>query len=182
MKFSWREISAFVSAADAYSAAHPEETKASYALKRIRDQITKHTETFQGIMADIEIDNCEVSPAKIVPTDPPPGIILRDPNGNLMFTRDGWKEKNKQQRNEADKKQFEIVPHFLPDAPQGLTQDQKLALAGFLFAAEAGAAEPTEEPATEEPAAPAPAEPEPAPTPEPEPAPAPETPPETPPV
>lgn len=123
MKKSWRDLLTFSQVADAYTTSHKGETRVGYAIKRVRDQISKHQETLQEKMADIEIDLCEADEKT---------VILRDAQGNLQFTKDKFKEKNKQQRKLLDE-EFEIDPFLIKDIPGDLTPDQLEIFSGLII-------------------------------------------------
>ena len=126
MKFQWRKLLAFAQTADAYVAQHPGETKAAYAIKRVRGQITKYSEEIQTLMADIEIDLCVVDDKE---------VIQRDSQGNLQFTREGFKERNKRQRAILDE-EFEIEPFYV-DHLYDLTDEQLEIFEGLVLREEA---------------------------------------------
>lgn len=127
MKTTWRNLQNFAATAEAYLAAHQGESKISYAIKRVRDQITGHAEELQLLMSDIEIDLCVV--ADVGNTKE---VIQRDAAGNLQFTRDGLRERAKRQRALLDH-EFEIEPFYVSKWPEDLTPSQLAAFSGLII-------------------------------------------------
>jgi hypothetical protein len=114
MKVKWKDLLAFAQQSETYSAGHKDETKVNYAIKRVKDQIVKHQEKLQEMMGDIEIDLCAVDDKD---------IIQRDAQGNLQFTREALKERNKRQRGLLEQ-EFEIEPFYVEKMPDDLTPEQ----------------------------------------------------------
>jgi len=123
MKQQWRNLLAFAQQSDTYLATNKGETKLEYAIKRVRSQITKHSEKLQEMMADIEIDLCVTDDKD---------VIQRDVQGNLRFTRENFKERNKRQRALLDE-EFEIEPFFVSKMPENLTPEQLMAFTGLIL-------------------------------------------------
>jgi hypothetical protein len=122
MLTTWRALQNFAATADQYLNQQKNETKLAYAIKRVRDQITRHAEKLQQLMLDVEIDLCVVDAE---------GVIKRDAQGNLQFTREGLKECNQRQR-ELLEHEFEVEP-FVIAAPGDLTADQVAAFGGLII-------------------------------------------------
>lgn len=110
MLTTWRAVQLFNAHADAYLAAHKGESKIAYAIKRVRDQITRLSEQLQTRLLDVEIDLCVVDDKD---------VIQRDAAGNLQFTRDGLKERNRRQREIMDQ-EIEIEPFVVLNTPADL--------------------------------------------------------------
>jgi hypothetical protein len=122
MLTTWRALQNFAATADAYLNQQKNETKLAYAIKRVRDQITRHSEKLQQLMLDVEIDLCVVDAE---------GVIKRDALGNLQFTREGLKARNEQQRALLEH-EFDVEPFFV-DTPLDLTADQIAAFGGLII-------------------------------------------------
>jgi hypothetical protein len=123
MLTTWRALQLFAAVADAYQAEHKNESKIAYAIKRVRDQITRYSEQLQTQMLDVEIDLCVVNEKD---------VITRDAAGNLQFTREGLKERNRRQRELLDQA-IEIDPFYVSAWPDDLTPAQLDAMAGFVI-------------------------------------------------
>jgi hypothetical protein len=123
MRTSYRRLQAFAALADAYLADQKSDTRTSYAIKRVRDQITRLSERLQTAMLDVEIDLCVVGDG---------GVILRDAGGALQFTREGLKERNRKQLALLDE-EHEIDPFYLRETPADLTPAQVAAFRGFIL-------------------------------------------------
>jgi hypothetical protein len=132
MKTSWANIQRFAAAADIYLATKgKEETKLAYAIGRVKARLEQHQKKLQERLTDIEIDTCVVNDA---------GVIQRDGNCHLQFTREGIKERNRLQREELEKEQFEIEPHYVALDLNKLGPVEIEAFAGFVLKPESKAA------------------------------------------
>jgi len=107
MKTTWRKLQIFAAIADAYLNESKGETKISYAIKRVRDQIAKHSDDVQILLNDIDWDLCEADDK---------GRVERDASGNLQFTRATGKQRFRQQQAILDQ-EFEIEPYYLQETP-----------------------------------------------------------------
>jgi len=125
MKTSWRNLQLFAAVADGYLNGKQGESKISYAIKRVRDQIARHNERLQERMADIEIDLCVADEKE---------VIQRDAGGRLQFTRAKLKERNLRERALLEE-EFEIEPFFI-SAPADLTNLQAEAFSGLVLRAD----------------------------------------------
>ena len=124
MKFSWRHLMVFDQTANRYLSTNGKETKVKYAIGRVLAQIRAQGERLQNEMTDIEIDTCEVDDK---------GHILRDDKGNLVFTRDSIKERNRRQTEHANAAEIEIEPHFVEQLPEGLDALELAVFTNLIF-------------------------------------------------
>jgi hypothetical protein len=124
MLTTWRALQLFAANADVYLAGRSNlESKIAYAINRVRDQTTKYAEQLQTQMLDVEIDLCVVDEKD---------VITRDTAGNLQFTREGLKERNRRQRELLDQT-IEIDPFYVSAVPNDLTPAQLDAFTGFVI-------------------------------------------------
>lgn len=122
MKTSWQRIFTFAQYVGGYVSnqqvvagwlqLHPEETKFSVGVKRVLDQVPKAQQTFQQKRADIEMANCATMHAR--PGDPEsPKIIVRGEKGELCFTVEGDKAKQKAIETQIEVEDMEIEPYYV---------------------------------------------------------------------
>jgi hypothetical protein len=136
MKTSFKQLQLFGMAAENFLRRHKQKdapqngsnTKLEYAIGRVLNQVRKHQETIQEKMSDIEIDLCVVDAH---------GVIQRDAQGNLQFTRDGIKARNKQQSEVLNREDLEIDPHYVAVLPADLTPQEREAFVGYVIQPEA---------------------------------------------
>lgn len=124
MKTSWRRLEFFSRAATGYLARNPNETKLKYAIERIQSQLQKAQTEIQEKLTEIEIDCCSVDERE---------NILRDAQGNLQFTKENMKKRNKEQAALLDKEDIEIDPYFCQKVPEGLSALEESAFAGLVI-------------------------------------------------
>lgn len=132
MKTTWRKIlgfSRFVGGFQAngnqfpgWLALHPEESKFSYAIKRVVDQITALDKIKVVEFENIDIDNCATDAN---------GVILRNPDGSLAFTKDGLKACNAARSALLDS-EVEIEPYYATEVPELLEGEREI-FAGFVI-------------------------------------------------
>jgi len=88
-------------------------TKLGYAIKKITPQITKINKLHNDEVININIDCCAVDAD---------GIILKDEKGNLRYTKEKQKERNKK-IDALLSKVYEIESFFCSDLPKDLNKD-----------------------------------------------------------
>lgn len=148
MKTSWKRCIEFSNVAQAYlKRTNGQETKLKYAISRTLARIQKQQETVNEWVADNEIDYCLTE--KRGEND----VIVRDSYGNLQYTKEAIKERNKKTREYLNGDKIEIEPYIASGLPSDLTELEIEAFSGFVIPAEvadrllAGREGTTEEPA-----------------------------------
>lgn len=130
MKTSWKRCIEFSNMAQAYLARTKGETKLKYAINRTAARIQKHQERVNDALADIEVDYCLTE--KRGDND----VIVRDAQGNLQYTRDKIKERNKATRDYLSKDEIEVEPYFATTLPTDLNEFEIEAFSGFVISSE----------------------------------------------
>lgn len=133
MQTSWRTVLAFshfvngfVANGQQYQgwlALHPEESKLSYAIKRIADQIVSLDKIKQVEFENIDIDNCATDERK---------VIIRNADGSLAFTQEGLKARNLARTALLDS-DVEIEPHYCNEIPETMRAEERKILTGFVI-------------------------------------------------
>lgn len=120
---TYRDLIAFLSAAQPWLAAHPEDRKFRYALRKVTKQAEKLWATYTEQTEDLDIEHCAVGKD---------GVILKDERGQFSFTKDGLRK-----RNAARKALFEsaagVVAFLATDVPADLSEAEREAFAGFVL-------------------------------------------------
>jgi hypothetical protein len=127
-KFSWNRLFIFNQAAVHYIKGIGKETRFTFALNRVMRQIHQLNQYNQERLEQIAIDNC-VTGKQGEAVD----VILKDEIGNLLFTKDGAKRRDKEQREYLEKDEHEVEPYFVSIVPETLSVDELYAFAGLVF-------------------------------------------------
>jgi hypothetical protein len=99
-------------------------TKLGYAIQRVRPRAEKLYNEYRSQVEDIGIDHCVTDDKN---------VILKDERGDLRFTKEGAKARNKALR-ELPENEVEIDPYFATSLDGiGLTVAQELAFEGFVL-------------------------------------------------
>ena len=132
MKTSWRRCVAFSQFVNGFVAngqqflgwleQHPQESKLHYAIKRVMAQIESANGPMQIKIENLDIDNCATGEA---------GVILRNADGSLAFTRDGLKARNAARKELLDAEDIEIEPYFATELPE-LSEGELNVFRGFV--------------------------------------------------
>lgn len=125
---SYLDIIAFNNAAIQYieSIKKVGESKLTHVLRRALKDVERHITEYNDAMLDIRLDHCSVNDK---------GVITKDNNGNLEFTKDAQKEVNKAIRVLGDRK-VDITPRMSKAAIEiihKLDYDIKMAFEGFVY-------------------------------------------------
>ena len=125
MKTSWKRCLEFSNLAQAYAARTKDQnTKLYYALNRVLNRIAAKQAFVNERIGDIEIDHCVTNEV---------GVITRDDRGDLQYTKEGIRERIKARRQFMDAVEIEIDPYFATALPDGLTELEIEAFAGFVI-------------------------------------------------
>lgn len=103
------------------------DTKLKYAINRTASRIQKHQERVNDALTDIEIDYC------VTEKRGEQDVIVRDAQGNLQYTKDKIKERNKATRDYLSKEDIEIDPYFATSLPSDLNEFEIEAFSGFVI-------------------------------------------------
>ena len=123
-KFTWPQIVSFSRSAAAYLAEDEKrkDTKLGYAIKRVTQQLEKLQSEYLQQREDIQINNAA--------TDKD-GVLLTETGGDLRYTPDGLKMRNKLWRELDEREIFEVEPYFTTEAPE-LSEEYQRAFSGFV--------------------------------------------------
>lgn len=130
MKTSWKRCIEFSNMAQAYLARTKGETKLKYAINRTLARVQKQQETVSERLADIEIDYC------LTEKRGDNEVIVRDAQGNLQYTKDKIKERNKATRDYLSKDEIEVEPYLATTLPTDLNEFEIEAFSGFVISTE----------------------------------------------
>jgi hypothetical protein len=129
---TYRDLVAFLNAAQPWLLAHPEDRKFRYALKKVTKQGEKLWATYTEQAEDLDIEHCATGKD---------GVIVKDERGQVAFTKEGLRK-----RNAARKALFEtdagVVPFLAAEVPPELTESEREAFAGFVLPDEREVEEP----------------------------------------
>lgn len=106
-----QQVVVFLDASNRYLGAHKEESKLSYALKKVGKSLEKVLTKYQEDRVEAEIDCCSEDERK---------NIIRDANGNLSFTKDGLRQRNVKFKALLAETVL-VAPHYV-GAPEGLEE------------------------------------------------------------
>jgi hypothetical protein len=132
VKTNFRTLQQFAQVAEQYARRHRQAeganngatTKIEYALNRVLGQVRKYHERIQEQLTDAEIDHCVVDASE---------VIQRDASGNLQFTREGIKTRNRLHREILERRDLEIDPYYLAEAPADLSELERAIFTGFVL-------------------------------------------------
>lgn len=131
METSWKRCVEFSNMAAAYlKRTENKDTKLKYAISRTLARIQKHQDVVNESLTDIEIDYCLTE--KRGESD----VIVRDAHGNLQYTKEEIKKRNKATREYLNKEDVEIDPYFATALPADLNEFEIEAFAGFVIKVE----------------------------------------------
>lgn len=127
MRTSFRKLINFTTVAGAYLNEHKAETKLVYALNRTVTQAAKLNDKLQELLNEIDVDCCATEKRG------EEEIILRDERGNLMYSKEGLKQRNKRKVELLDREDVEFEPYFATKLPARLTDAEIDAFTGFVI-------------------------------------------------
>jgi hypothetical protein len=113
----------FVNFARGFLQQHKEQTKFRYALERMEKRLAKPIEGYQEAVADLQIEHAATDETQ---------AILTDVQGNVRYTKDGIRARNKAQRDLLENP-VEIEPYMATEVPDDLRDAEKQACAGFVL-------------------------------------------------
>lgn len=122
MQKSYGEMNQFIGAANAWLERNPNESKFSYAIKKVVKSCLKLLGEYQEQVEEISITHCAVDKD---------GVILRDERGGFRYTKDELKKRNKKV-NDLFKSAVEIEPYFATEIPK-LTEEEREVFLGFVL-------------------------------------------------
>lgn len=128
MKTSWNRCIEFSNMAQAYlKRTEGQESKLSYAINRVLSRLQKEQAVVSEALSDIEIDYC------LTEKRGDNEVITRDAQGNLEYTKQGIKDRNKARRAYLNTEDVEIEPYFATSLPKGLNEFELEAFTGFVI-------------------------------------------------
>lgn len=129
-KFSWNQCQQFIQMAEAYLNANRNETKLTYALKRVVSRVIKQRTKVDERILDINIDHCLT--AKQGEQD----VIVKDGRGELQYTKEAQKACNAAKLKYMAEANVEVETHFATELPDDLGVFEIDAFAGFVITPE----------------------------------------------
>jgi len=131
IKKTYQEIATFDGEARGWLAKNTENTKFSWAIKRVLKRTQAALQEYREKAEDITIEHCSVDGAG--------NIIIeegRDPLGRPMerykFTKEALQKRNDEQRT-LFKKQVDIEPYVATDLPKDLSEEDKELFMDFVL-------------------------------------------------
>lgn len=144
---SFRSLLAFSQYANNYIEKHEkEQSKTTYALKRVQTQLPKIQATSQETLDNIDADHCAT-----YEDGDKRGVMITDAAGGFTYKPEGLKARNAARVAYFDKPEHEITPHFITVLPKDLTMFEIEAFVGYVLTeADAEKLLAEQEPAEEE--------------------------------
>lgn len=132
-KKSYRDVFVFLSTASSYSEAHKDDQRKddktfNRALQRGVKRAAKFQEKYKEEVEDLDIKHCATDPP-----DDPQGVVKTDAKGNLAFTKDGLRARNKDRDELFERKDIDFEPVLSTVMPGHLTPAERRAFAGFIL-------------------------------------------------
>ena len=124
MKQTYRSVIDFVNNAGAYVQAHPEENKLKYALQKVQKKALKMLQAYNDSLEDLRVENCATDEK---------GVVLRDPNGNYQFTKEGLTAFNKAQRAFITTGTVDIDAYIVTELPENFEEGFREVFTGFVL-------------------------------------------------
>lgn len=106
------------------------DTKLKYAINRTLSRIQKQQAFVTETLADIEVDYC------LTEKHGEHEVIVRDAQGNLQYTKENIKARNKKTREFLNSESIELDPYFASPLPTDLTVFEIEAFSGFVIKTE----------------------------------------------
>jgi hypothetical protein len=126
VKTSWHRLVAFSQVASSYLRQYPGNTKLSYALNKALAQINSLNNKVQQELIDIDIEYCATQ--KRGEED----IILKDAQGNLEYSKDGMKSRNRARQALLDR-EIEFQEYFATKIPAAISDNELIAFEGLVI-------------------------------------------------
>lgn len=117
------DLITFVNTANDFLGKHPAESKFAYALRKVVKQCAKVHNEYQEELTELGVEHCAVDKD---------GVILREADGSLRFTKEGLKKRNVAQKALVEKPRT-VTPYLAKDVPVDITGAQREAFAGFVL-------------------------------------------------
>jgi hypothetical protein len=117
-----RSLYTFLVVAQKWLADHPVEGKFRYALKRVVKQVEKIWTAYQEAVEELDIEHAATGERD---------VILKDQHGQIAFTKDGLRARNKARKALFDS-DVTIEPYWAKDVPE-LTDAEREAFTGFVL-------------------------------------------------
>lgn len=128
MKTSWKRCVEFCNMAAAHlKRTENRDTKLKYAINRMSARIQKQQESVTERLTDIEIDYC------LTEKRGEHEVIVRDAQGNLQYTKENIKARNKANREYLNSNEIELDPYFATALPTDLNEFEIEAFSGFVI-------------------------------------------------
>jgi len=125
IKKTYQDLNEFYGVAQRYVQEHPEDNKLRYALGRTLKSAGRALSDYRDAVEEINVKHC-------LAADDGKGEILRDPNGQYKFTKDGMSKRNaeiaKLFRSTAS-----LQVHFASELPKDLSLADRDNFVGFVI-------------------------------------------------
>jgi hypothetical protein len=130
MTRTYRHLYTFLVVAQKWLSDHPQESKFRYALRKVVKHAEKLWSAYQEQVEELDIEHAATGERD---------VILKDQHGQIAFTKDGLRARNKARKALFDS-DVSIEPYFAKDVPE-LTDAEREAFTGFVLKDEASAPE-----------------------------------------
>jgi hypothetical protein len=118
-----QDVLEFYQAAQAYLSTKRDESKFTYAVRKVLKRAKPIVEAYHEQLEDWNIEHA---------AENPDGTIKREANGACAFKKEDLAKRNVKIRALA-RTVVTIEPHFM-DAPESLTEAERVAFTGFVLA------------------------------------------------
>jgi hypothetical protein len=122
MTRKYKEIYTFLVTAQKWLTDHPQESKFRYALRKVLKVAEKQWSVYTEQVEDLDIEHAATGDKD---------VILKDQHGQIAFTKDGLRARNKARKALFDS-EVQIAAYYAKDAPE-LTDAEREAFTGFVL-------------------------------------------------
>jgi len=117
-----RQLYTFLVIGQKWLTDHPQESKFRYALRRMVKRVEAVWTTYTEAVEELDIEHAATGDKD---------VILKDQHGQIAFTRDGLRARNKARKALFDS-EVQIEPYYAKDVPE-LTDAEREAFTGFVL-------------------------------------------------
>ena len=122
MSKKYKDVYTFLVVAQKWLTDHPQESKFRYALRKVVKQAEKTWSAYQEAVEELDIEHAATGDKD---------VILKDQHGQIAFTKDGLRARNKARKALFDS-EVTIEPYYAKDVPE-LTDAERDAFTGFVL-------------------------------------------------
>jgi hypothetical protein len=123
MTRSHRAIYTFLVIGQKWLTDHPQESKFRYAMRRMVKRVEAVWTVYTESVEELDIEHAATGERD---------VILKDQHGQIAFTRDGLRARNKARKALFDS-EVQVEPYYAKDVPPELTDAEREAFTGFVL-------------------------------------------------